>query len=175
MPTEAKEKAVADLADRITRSTIAIGTDFSGLTVNQITELRKQLRDKGVEYRVVKNRIAAIAAEQAGVAPFKDILAGSTGVVFGYDDVVIAAKALDDYVKQTRAELGIRNGVMDGQPLTSAQVAALAALPPREQLLAKLLGQMNAPITGLVIVLNGSIRGLALVLQRRAEQLATQS
>ena len=172
MPTEAKEAAVADLVGRITRSTIAIGTDFSGLTANQVTELRKQLREKGVEYRVVKNRIAAIAAEQAGIAPFKDILSGSTGVVFGYDDAATAAKAVDEYVKQTRADLKIRNGVMNGLPLTAAQVSALAALPPKDQLVAKLLGQMNAPITGLVTVLNGTIRGLAIVLQRRAEQLA---
>lgn len=172
MPTEAKEAAVADLAERIKRSTIAIATDFSGLTVNQITELRRQLRDKGVEYRVVKNRIAAIAAEQAGVAPFKDILEGSTGVVFGFDDVVVAAKAVDDYVKESRVELKIRNGVMNGEPLTAGQVSALAALPPKDQLVAKLLGQMNAPITGLVTVMNGTIKGLAVVLQRRAEQLA---
>jgi large subunit ribosomal protein L10 len=172
MPTEAKEAAVADLAERIKRSTIAIATDFSGLTVNQITLLRKQLRDSGVEYRVVKNRIATIAAEQAGVAPFKDILEGSTGVVFGYDDVVTAAKAVSDYVRETRVDLKIRNGVMNGEPLSEQQVSALAALPPRDQLVAKLLGQMNAPITGLVTVLNGPIRGLAVVLQRRAEQLA---
>ena len=172
MPTEAKEAAVADLAERIKRSTIAIATDFSGLTVNQITLLRRQLRDRGVEYRVVKNRIAAIAAEQAGVAPFKDILEGSTGVVFGYDDVVAAAKAVSDYVKETRVHLKIRNGVMNGEPLSEQQVSALAALPPRDQLVAKLLGQMNAPITGLVTVLDGPIRSLAVVLQRRAEQLA---
>ena len=172
MPTEAKEAAVIDLAGRISKATIAIATDFSGLSVNQITELRKQLRDLGIEYRVVKNRIAKIAAEQAGVDPFKDILEGSTGVVFGYGEVVAAAKALDSYVKQTRADLKIRNGVMDGLPLTAAQVSALAALPPKEQLVANLLGQMNAPITGFVTVLNGPIRGLAMVLQRRAEQLA---
>ena len=169
---EAKEAAVIDLAGRISKATIAIATDFSGLSVNQITELRKQLRDLGIEYRVVKNRIAKIAAEQAGVDPFKDILEGSTGVVFGYGDVVAAAKALDSYVKQTRADLKLRNGVMDGLPLTAAQVSALAALPPKEQLVANLLGQMNAPITGFVTVLNGPIRGLAMVLQRRAEQLA---
>jgi large subunit ribosomal protein L10 len=175
MPTEAKEAAVADLADRMSRSSIAIATDFSGLSVNQVTALRKQLRDAGVEYKVVKNRIAAIAAEQSGVPSFKEILEGATGVVFGYDDVVAAAKAVDEYVKQTRAELKIRNGVMNGALITPAQVSALAALPPKEQLVAKLLGQMNAPITGLVHVLNGTISGLAIVLQRRAEQLGAEA
>jgi large subunit ribosomal protein L10 len=171
MPTVEKEAAVVELADRIKRSTIAIATDFSGLGVNQITELRRQLRVAGVEYKVVKNRIAKIAADEAGVPPFKEILEGATGIVFGYDDVAVAAKALDDYVKQTRVELKIRNAIMDGNVLTSAQVTALAALPPRDQLLAMLLGQMLAPITGLARVMNGTIGGLAIVLQRRAEQL----
>jgi ribosomal protein L10 len=175
MPTEAKEAAVADLTDRMSRSTIAIATDFSGLSVNQVTELRKQLRASGVEYKVVKNRIAAIAAAESGIDSFKDILEGATGVVFGYDDVVAAAKALDEYVKQTRVELKIRKGVMDGAVITPAQVSALAALPPKEQLLAMLLGQLNAPITGLVHVLNGTISGLAVVLQRRAEQLGAEA
>jgi large subunit ribosomal protein L10 len=171
MPTVEKEAAVVELVDRIKRSTIAIATDFSGLGVNQITELRRQLRTAGVEYKVVKNRIAAIAADEAGVLPFKEILEGATGIVFGYGDVASAAKALDDYVKQTRVELKIRNAIMDGSVLTSAQVTALAALPPRDQLLAMLLGQMLAPITGLARVMNGTIGGLAIVLQRRTEQL----
>ena len=171
MPTVEKEAAVVELVDRIKRSTIAIATDFSGLGVNQITELRRQLRTAGVEYKVVKNRIAAIAADEAGVLPFKEILEGATGIVFGYGDVASAAKALDDYVKQTRVDLKIRNAIMDGSVLTSAQVTALAALPPRDQLLAMLLGQMLAPITGLARVMNGTIGGLAIVLQRRAEQL----
>ena len=175
MPTEEKQAAVAELADRIKRSTIAIATDFTGLSVNQITELRRQLRAAGVEYKVVKNRIASIAADEAGVPPFKEILEGATGIVFGYDDVAAAAKAVDDYVKQMRVDLKIRNAVMDGDVLTSAQVTALAALPPRDQLIARLLGQMNAPIAGLVRVLNGTISGLAIVLQRRAEQLGAEA
>lgn len=171
MPTDEKEAAIVDLADRMSRSSIAIATDFSGLSVNQTTELRKQLRAAGVEYKVVKNRLAAIAAERAGIESFKEILELSTGVVFGYDDVVAAAKALDEYVKQSRVDLKIRKGVMDGAVITSAQISALAALPPKDQLVAMLLGQMNAPISGLVHVLNGTISGLAVVLQRRSEQL----
>jgi large subunit ribosomal protein L10 len=175
MPTEAKREAVTELADRIARSTIIIATDFSGLGVNSLTELRRQLREAGVEYRVVKNRIAAIAAAEAGVEPFKDILEGATGVVFGYGDAVAAAKALDEFVKQTRSTMQIRSGIMDGQPITPAQVLALAALPPRDQLIARLLGQMNGPITGLVSVLSGTIRALAIVLQRRSEQLGAEA
>jgi large subunit ribosomal protein L10 len=171
MPTEAKKESVKDLADRMSRASIAVATDFNGLSVNQTTALRAQLRQVGVEYKVVKNRLAKIAAEESGVVAYKDILEGSTGVVFGYGDIVAAAKALDEYVKQSRVELKVRKGVMNGVVISPAQVQALAALPPREELLAKLLGQMNAPISGLVTVLSGTMRGLAIVLQRRAEQL----
>ena len=171
MPTEAKRQTVDELAEKFARSTIVIATDFTGLNVNQITEMRRQLRARDVEYRVVKNRIAAIAADASGVEAFRGIIDGSTGLVFGYGEPVDAAKALDEFARQSRSTLRIRQGVMDGAPITAQQVTALAALPPRDQLLAKLLGQMNAPITGLVTVLSGPIRGLATVLKRRAEQL----
>ena len=171
MPTEAKREAVADLSERLRRAAIVIATDFSGLKVNQMTELRNRLREQGVEYRVVKNRIASIAARESGVEAFRDLLEGVTGVVLGYDDPIAAAKAVSDFVRQTRADLKVRKGVMDGALLSEAQVVTLAALPGRDELIARLLGQMNAPISGLVNVLSGPIRGLAIVLQRRAEQL----
>ena len=172
MPTEAKRESVADLVDRIKRSTIAIATDFSGLGVNQLTELRRRLREQGVEYRVVKNRLAALAATEAGVDRFRELLEGVTGIVFGYGEPEAAAKVVDQYVKQTRSPLRIRNGIMAGEVLTAAQVNAIAVLPPKQELRAMLLGQLNAPIAGLVNVLIGPVRGLAIVLQRRAEQLA---
>ena len=171
MPTEAKREAVADLSERLSRAAIVIATDFSGLKVNQMTELRNRLREQGVEYRVVKNRIASIAAGESGVEAFRNLLDGATGVVLGYDDPVAAAKTVSDFVRQTRADLKVRKGVMDGALLSEAQVVALAALPGRDELIARLLGQMNAPISGLVNVLSGPVRGLAIVLQRRAEQL----
>ncbi len=171
MPNEAKVKDVAELSERLARSTMVIATDFSGLTVNEVTALRKRLREHDVEYRVVKNRLAAIAAQVAGTDRVQDILEGATGLVVGYGDPVAAAKALDGYVKESRSRLVVRKGVMEGRLLLESQVAALASLPPKNELVAKLLGQMNAPISGLVNVLSGPVRGLAIVLQRRAEQL----
>ena len=171
MPTEAKRESVADLVDRIKRSTIAIATDFSGLSVNQLTELRRRLREQGVEYRVVKNRLAARAAAEAGVERFSELLEGATGLVFGYGEPEAAAKVVHDYVKETRSSLRIRNGIMGGEVLTAAQVSAIAALPPRQELLAMLLRQLNAPVAGLANVLAGPIRGLAIVLGRRVEQM----
>ena len=171
MPTEAKREAVAELAERLERAVIVIATDFSGLKVNQMTALRQRLREHGVEYRVVKNRLASIAAGESGVEAFREILEGATGVVLGYDDPVAAAKTVSDYVRESRADLKMRKAVMDGALLSESQVVALAALPSKDALVAMLLGQMNAPISGLVNVLSGPARGLAIVLQRRAEQL----
>ena len=172
MPTEAKRQAVSDLADRIGRATIAIATNFAGLKGAELTQLRRRLREQDVEYRVVKNRLAALAATEAGVEAFRELLEGSTGIVFGYGEPASVAKALDEHVRQTRSALQVRKGLMDRTVLTGAQIAALAALPPRDQLVARLLSQMNAPITGLVNVLSGPLRALATVLERRSEQLA---
>jgi large subunit ribosomal protein L10 len=172
MPTDAKRAAIDDLRDRLSRATIAIATDFSGIKVNDLTELRKRLRAEGLEYHVVKNRLAAIAAREAGAEALPEILDRATGLVIGFGDPVAAAKVLDAYVKDTRSAMAVRKGYMDGVVLAEKQVSALAALPPRDELIAKLLGQMNAPISGLVNVLSGPVRGLAIVLQRRAEQLS---
>ena len=171
MPTPAKEEQIADLSDRIGRAVIAIATDFSGLKVNDLTELRRRLREQGVEYRVVKNRLAARAAGTPETEIYRDLLEGSTALAFGYDDPIAPAKVIDTFIKETRSALKVRNAVMDGKLLSDTQVAALASIPPKDELLAKLLGQMNAPITGLVTVLAGPVRALATVLQRRAEQL----
>ena len=175
MPTEAKVQAVSELVDKLSRASIAISTDFSGLTVNEITALRRHLREAGVEYKVVKNRIASIAAEQAGLDSFKEILEGASGIVLGYGEPVAAAKAVDEYIKESRAEMKIRKGILEGLLISESQVIALAALPGKDQLIAKLLGQMNAPISGVVNVLSGPTRALAIVLQRRAEQLSASN
>ena len=172
MPTEKKRQEVAELADRFQRATIVIGTDFKGLPVNEMTALRRRMREQSVEYRVVKNRLAALAAQEAGKEMIAQVLESSTGLAIGYDDPLTVAKALDEFVKSTRSRLVVRSALMDGTLYNAAQISALAALPSKEELLARLLGQLQAPITQLASVLNGTIRGLAVVLQRRAEQLA---
>ena len=171
MPTEAKRQVVAELAEQIRRCTVAIATDFTGLRVNEITNLRRRLREQSVEYRVVKNRLALLAAQEAGNESFAELFQGVTGVAFGYGEPAEAAKALDEFIKATRSTLVVRMAVMDGQVLSAAQVSALAALPSKSELLARLLAQMQAPTTRLVTVLRGTIQGLAIVLQRRADQL----
>jgi len=171
VPTETKRRIVMELADQIARATLAIATDFSGLGVNELTELRRRLRTRSAEYRVVKNRLMVLAAKEAGKDGFAELLEGSTGIVFGYGEAVDTAKALDEFIRTTRSQLVVRNGILDGGPLSKDQITVLASLPPKEELQARLLGQLLTPIARLVNVLNRPVQGLAIVLQRRAEQL----
>ena len=95
MPTKAKEQTVTDLTEVLQRAKVVIATDYSGMSVNQMTELRRVLREQGAEYRVIKNRLALLAAERAGNDLVPQLLEGITGMAFGYDDPVAIAKTID--------------------------------------------------------------------------------
>ena len=170
MPTERKREIVEQLRKKISECTIAIATDYQGLSVPAMTELRRNFREKGIEYRVVKNTLTYRAAEEANKPQLREIVQETTGIVFGYGDPVEAAKAVDDYIRTSRSTLAIRGAVLDGQVLTRDQVASLARLPTREVLVGRVLGQMMAPVTSLVFTLNALLAGLVMVLQRHIEQ-----
>lgn len=174
MPTQAKVEAVELLKDKFERSSIVITTNYSGLPVSEMTELRRALREAEVEYRIIKNSLAYIAADEAGKPAIKDVINGPTGVAFGYEDPLAPAKALSNYIRTTRSALAIVGGEMDGKTLTSDQVNQLATLPGREELVAQVLMRMNGPVTSLVNVLNGPIAGLARVLQGHVDSLQQQ-
>jgi len=171
VPTDKKRQQVQELQQKIANCRIAIATDYRGLPVNEITDLRRRLREKGIEYRVVKNRLMLIAADLAGKAEFRQLLEGPTGIVFGYGDPLEPAKALDEYIKETRSALGVRAAVMDGRLLTGSDVRALAMVPSMEALMGQLLAQIQSPLVRLVGVLSTPARSLATVLQRRVDQL----
>ena len=175
MPTERKINSVERIRGWLEESTVAISTDFSGLSVNAMNDLRQQLRDKGIQFRVVKNNLAHLAADAADRPGLKQIVEGPTGIAFGYGDPVEPAKTLSEYIRTTRSPLTIRGGLMDERVLSAVDVNALAALPSQDELVARLLGQIQAPIAGLVNVLNGPIAGLARVLQARADQLGEEA
>jgi ribosomal protein L10 len=176
VPTQAKVDAVNKLAEKFQKSTIVITTNYSGLPVDEMTELRRALREAGVEYRVIKNTLAFLAADEAGRPAVKDVIDGPTGVAFGYGEPTEPAKALSGFIRstRTRSALTIQGGEMDGRALSSADVERLASLPTRDELVAMLLMRMNGPISGLVNVLNGPIAGLARVLQGRIDNLQEQ-
>ena len=169
MPTQAKREQVEAIRDWIERCSITIATDYTGLDVAEMTRLRRALREGGVEYRVVKNSLAHLAADGSGKPDVKGIVEGPTALAFGYDDPLIPAKVLVGFINANRSQLKVRGGVMGESVLTAEQISELAALPSKEELLARLLGQLNGPIAALAYVLNAPIAGLARVMHRRVE------
>jgi large subunit ribosomal protein L7/L12 len=156
MKKEEKVTAVAELTEKFGRARLAILTECVGLPVNQVTELRKQLRGAKAEYRIVKNTLAARAAEGTVLAGLKAHLKGPTGVVIGYDDPVLPAKVLKDFIGAEKREEKIRMtaGVLEGKILQPSELIAVANLPKKEVLVAMLLSAMQGPIRGVVYTLN---------------------
>lgn len=160
-----KVSEVETLKERLRRARALVLTDFRSLTVGEINQLRGKLRAAGVEYKVVKNRLMLIAAREAGIQGLEAYLEGPTAAAFGYDDPVVPAKIIQDFIRQMR-KLEAKGGVMDRRAVTAQQVRLLADLPPRGVLLAQVAGGMRAPLSGLVNVLAGASRALVIVLNR---------
>ena len=174
MPTPKKESQVEEIKGKLDRCTIAVATGYQGMSASAMTDLRARLREQGIEYRVIKNTLTLRAATELGKEGVSEVLRGPTALAFGYGDVVAVAKGINGYITATRMPLIIHGAVMDGSILTAGQVINMASLPPRDELIARLIGQMQSPITGLVNVLSAPMRGLALVLQRRVEQMESR-
>ena len=171
LPTEGKVKEVEQLRSLIEGCTVAVAADYSGMTVDAMTELRRALRQRDVTFRVVKNRLAYLAADAAGRPLVKEIVKGPTGIAFGYEDPVEPAKALTEFIRSTRSPMKIGGAVLGDRSLSPEEVGALAALPPREELVGRLLGQLQSPINSLAYVLVAPVSALARVLQRRIEAM----
>ncbi len=173
MKKEEKVTAVAELTEKFGRARLAILTECVGLPVNEVTELRKQLRGAKAEYRIVKNTLAARAAEGTVLAGLKVHLKGPTGVVIGYDDPVLPAKVLKDFIGAEKRDQKIRItvGVLEGKILQPAELAAVAKLPKKEVLIAMLLSAMQGPIRGVVYtlsaVLSKFVRVIAAIQDKR--------
>ncbi len=160
------EKAgkVAELKDLLTSSKGVVLVDYCGLTVAEDTELRSKMREAGVKYMVAKNTFIRIAAKEAGIEGLDAYLEHNTAVAFSAEDPVAPAKILNDFSKDHKA-LEIKAGILDGKVIGLDEVKAVAELPSREELLAKLVGSMQAPISGLVNVLQGTIRNFVYTLE----------
>ncbi|MCS6306296.1 MAG: 50S ribosomal protein L7/L12 [Nitrospira sp.] len=173
MKKEEKVTAVAELTEKFGRARLAILTECVGLPVNQVTELRKQLRGAKAEYRIVKNTLAARAAEGTILAGLKAHLKGPTGVIIGYDDPVLPTKVLKDFIGAEKREEKIRMtaGVLEGKILQPAELVAVANLPKKEVLVAMLLSAMQGPIRGVVYtlsaVLSKFVRVIAAIQDKR--------
>ena len=166
-----KEAVIAEVAQLLTDGENLFVSDYRGLTVAELKELRVKLRESGAAFKVVKNTLGGIAADRAGREDIKGLLAGPTAVTFCGDDLVGAAKALADFAK-THPQLVVRGGLLESSLIDPDAVKALAGLPSRDVLVAQLVGTMAAPMTGLVTVLQGTVSGFVRALNQVAEQRA---
>jgi large subunit ribosomal protein L10 len=166
-----KKEVVEGISGKMKAAKAMVFTDYRGLTVDQDTQLRNALRKAGVEYKVVKNTLTRFAANENGLEGLDTYLNGPTAMASSATDPVAPAKILSEYAKKFE-KLEIKVGVVEGKIIDINGVKALAELPPKEVLIAKVLGSFNAPISGLVNVLNGNIRGLVVALNAIAEQKA---
>jgi large subunit ribosomal protein L7/L12 len=162
MKKEEKATVVAELHEKFSRAKLAIMTECSGLPVNQVTELRKQLRGARAEFRVVKNTIAARAVAGTAFVDAKPHFKGQMALAIGYDDPTLPTKILRDFIKAEKRDQKMRMvvGVLEGRILQPTQLLAVANLPSREALLSMLLSALQGPARGLVYALSGLLRGL---------------
>ncbi|GAF66191.1 50S ribosomal protein L10 [Alkalihalobacillus trypoxylicola] len=142
---EQKQQVVSEIAAKLSESKSTVVVDYRGLNVAEVTELRKQLREAGIEYKVYKNTLTRRATEAAELSALDEHLVGPTAIAFGNDDVIAPAKIINDFAKKHDA-LEIKAGVIEGQVATAEEVKALAELPSREGLLSMLLSVLQAPV-----------------------------
>lgn len=169
MPRPEKVTQVEGLEARLRKAAVVILTDFRGLTVGEITQLRGRLREAGAEYRVVKNRLLGIAVQSSGLPGLGKMLEGPTAVAFTSGDPVAVAKIIQDFSRQSR-KLGIKGSIVSGQVYDEIKTRAMADLPGRQELLAMAVGSIAAPLSGLARALSALPRNLVYVLDQARQQ-----
>ena len=168
MPTQEKTEAVTALKERLGAANAAVLTEYRGLTVRQLSDLRKQLKATAAEYRVVKNRLARLAVKDSALGPLAPHLKGPTGVVLTKQDPVGVAKTLQAFVRANPA-LTIKVGIVEGKVLEAPELKALADLPSKDALRAQLVGAVQGPLSQLVSLLTAPHQELARVLEARSK------
>jgi large subunit ribosomal protein L10 len=168
VPTQEKVETVAELRTRLDGVTTVMLAEYRGLTVQQLADLRKQLKAVSAEYKVVKNRLARLAIASSGLEGLGAELKGPTGMVLAKGDPVSVAKALQTFARTNQA-LVVKVGVVDGRVLAPDGLKALADLPSREALRAQLVGAISGPLTQLVSLLQAPHRELVYVLDQRGK------
>lgn len=169
MPTDKKRDQVAEIEAKLAESAGVYAVNYRGLTVGESQELRVALREAGAEMRIFKNNLAKIALANRELPTLDEYLAGPTGFVFYETDPVAPAKALKEFAKEN-PELEIKGGLSDGHVVGVDEIKAIADLPSREELIAKLLGTLQNPLSQVVRVLNGPAESFARVVSAIADQ-----
>lgn len=166
-----KQERITTLKDQVSRAQLAVVSDYRGLTVKEMTALRRRIQEAGGEYTVAKNTlIRKVLKETEGMPEIDSMLQGPTALVLGYEDPVGPVKALMDYLKEIKKEQDIRGGILEGRTVTEAELKKISDLPSREELVAKLMGSMQSPAQGVVITLSGVARNMVCVLEAIRKQ-----
>lgn len=166
-----KKEIVKELSEKIANAKSIIFADYRGLTVEQDTQMRKAFREAGVQYKVVKNTLVKFALKENGFDGLDEFFNSPTSMALSETDPVAPAKIVSEFSKKFNT-LEIKTGIVEGKVVDINEIKAIADLPSREELIAKVLGGFNAPIAGLVNVLVGNIRGLVIALNAIAEKKA---
>ncbi|MEI6915218.1 MAG: 50S ribosomal protein L10 [Armatimonadota bacterium] len=171
MPTQKKEQKVADLAELLQNSKSVILTDYRGLTMKDFNSVRAKLRPEKVYFHVIKNTLLRRAAEGSPLGDLTATLEGTTAAAFSLEDSVAGPRLLTEWIKESRnQQLMIKCGVIDGNPYSGEAVTQIAKLPPKNQMIAQLLGSLQSPITNLAGTMQSMISGLVWTLSGIAEQ-----
>lgn len=172
-----KELLVQEISDKLNRSKAFYLTDFSGLNVEQVTELRNKFRENSVDYQVIKNTLSELALKNIGVTNIHQFLTGPTAIAFSYAEPGAPAKIISDFLKAHRetTKPEIKLCIVENEILTPEETQQLIDLPPREVLIARVLGGLNAPISGFVGTLNGLISKLVRTLKAVEEKKTSAS
>jgi large subunit ribosomal protein L10 len=172
MNREEKAQAISEFTEGIGSATNAFVLDFKGITVPQVTELRKQVRESGSEYVVIKNTLALIAVKDTPLTKLSGYFTGMTAVAYNTTDAVALAKVLTKFAKDVPA-VQFKGAMLGGQVVAATEVQNIANLPSREELVSKLLFLLQSPIRGLATVLAANIRNLAVVIDQVRQQKET--
>jgi len=171
LPSEKKVETVQKLTEDVKNASSFLLTDYRGLSVGEITALRRSLRETGAEYKVVKNTLFKLATPEIGEAEFAGMLEGPTAVAFVHQDPISVAKALVEFMRVHKA-LALKGGYVDGQLYDGEQIQTLSKIPPKEVLLAQLVGSLQSPMAGLVWTLQGMMSEFVYTLQAVADKNA---
>lgn len=175
MPTKQEKEVMLDeLRDTFKRAKVAIMTDYRGMNVSAMTKLRRSLRESGCELKVAKNTLTLKVARENGLEGVEPYLEGPTAIAFGFEDLVAPAKIVFDVTKEVKT-FQIKGGVLEGRVIGMKDLRSLAELPPREVLLAKFLGGMQAPMYGFASVLQGTLRNFVYALEAVRKQKAGET
>jgi len=166
---EQKKQIVEEITDKLERAQSVVLVDYRGLNVEEVTQLRRNYKEAGVEYKVYKNTLMRFAFKEAGFEEFNEFLTGPNAIAFGFDDPVQAAKITHDFAKENK-KLEIKAGIVDGKIIDIEEIKNLATLPSKEVLIAQALAGLNGPIAGFANVLQGTIRSLVYALNAIKEK-----